>query len=336
MARAAGRVPTPLGVRAMVPLVLAVLFGALSTVLFHTLIGLPIAGAALAALVYGDRAQVSVAMAVIGGALTGVLASATVYVVVLPLTGVATTARAPYVFMALAVASLVAVGPVTAVMMRRRSALEVAFVLTAALTGLQLAALASLAAGAGVGLGEYIAGAAGSLAEQSGMGEEFGATLASMWPGAAVAMNGLTSMLVVAGVGVAGARFGISLRKMPALPFLDLDPRMVVLPIAAIALIAAGRLPVEAAPSLEIVGKNLLVVARWVFFLQGIAVFAGLYERAKLARPVRAIGFVILGVTEAFVPAVSITGLADIWLNLRRLQRDAAAPGPPGAESGRE
>jgi len=81
---------------------------------------------------------------------------------------------------------------------------------------------------------------------------------------------------------------------------------------------------------------NLLVVARMVFLLQGIAVFAGLYRRANVSRPVRVLGFALLGATEMMIPAVSLTGLADIWLNLRRLPRDGVTPespsGPPGIE----
>ena len=75
---------------------------------------------------------------------------------------------------------------------------------------------------------------------------------------------------------------------------------------------------------------SVLLVLLLPVFLQGIAVFAGLYERAKFARPVRMLGFVVLGVTEMFVPAVSLTGLADMWLNLRRLPRDGVAPRRPG------
>jgi hypothetical protein len=59
-----------------------------------------------------------------------------------------------------------------------------------------------------------------------------------------------------------------------------------------------------------------------VFFLQGVAVFAALYERAKIGRPARSLGYVVLGVTEMLLPLVSLTGFADVWLNLRRLPRE--------------
>jgi hypothetical protein len=48
----------------------------------------------------------------------------------------------------------------------------------------------------------------------------------------------------------------------------------------------------------------------------------------------RVLGFVLLAVTEALVPLVSIIGLADVWLNLRRLPRDGSPTGPVEALSG--
>jgi len=332
MARAVDNTaPGALSIRQTVSLVLVAVLGALSTVLFHPVIGLPVAGSALAALVFGRRVSASVAAALVGGALASWLASATVYVVVFPLVAVPITARATFVYTALVLGSLLLVGPVAAVIMRRRPALENTVTITAALTTMQLATLASFAAGAGQSVTGYVEAAVTGLATQAGMGEEFGAAIIAMWPSALVTMNGFTAMFLVVGIGVVGARFGIPLRRVPTLATLDLDARIVVLPIAAIALLALGRLQIEVAPALDIVGKNLLVIARWVFFLQGIAAFAGLYERAKFARPVRVMGFVLLGVTEAFAPAVSLTGLADIWLNLRRLPRDASASELPGA-----
>ena len=144
-----------------------------------------------------------------------------------------------------------------------------------------------------------------------------------------------SDLVVVAIVGTIGTRRGAALRPLPSLGRIDLDPRMTIMPIVAIALLAAGRLGVPVADTLAGAGANLLVVARWVFFLQGVAVFAGLYDRAGFSRGTRAIGYTLLGITEALVPLVSLTGLIDVWLNIRRLPRDGAEPGtgsPFGAE----
>ncbi|MRS11856.1 MAG: DUF2232 domain-containing protein [Actinobacteria bacterium] len=320
--------------RRVVTLAIVAIVGALATVLFHPVIGLPVAGTALAALVYGGRPWASTAASVVGGVLTGLFASATLYVVVFPLVGVPTTARTPYVYTALVICSLVLVGPLTAVMMRKRRVLVTAAIVAGVLTVLQVGTLAVLADGTDMGLVGYVKAAASGVVVEAGLGDDFAHAMLSMWPGVVIAMNGITSMLVVGGVGVAGARAGIEIKRIPPLSSLDLDARVVILPIVAVALLAAGKLPTDAASSLDIVGKNLLVVARWVFFLQGVAVFAGLYERAKFPRPVRAMGFVLLGVTEVFAPAVSLTGLADIWLNLRRLPRDSSKTSPPPEAAG--
>jgi hypothetical protein len=125
-------------------------------------------------------------------------------------------------------------------------------------------------------------------------------------------------------VGRVGMRRGVAVRPLPRLGAIDLDPRLAIVPIAAIALIAAGRLPVSVAAALDVAGTNLLIVARWMFFVQGLAVFAGLYERARFGRVTRALGYGMLGITEALLPLVSLTGLVDVWLNVRRLPRDGA------------
>jgi hypothetical protein len=319
------------GGRTTIPLVLVALVGALSVVVFHPLIGLPIAGVALAALVYREQTTIALAASLLGAVLAGFLAHATVYVVVFPLIGVPVPALAPYVFTALVAASLLLVGPGAVALLRRRSMLATAGVLAVALTTLQAGALAAFASGAGTRIGEYVSTAAARLVTETGAAEELGSAVASMWPGALVTMNGFTAMLVVIGVVTVGVRSGMAPRHISPLATLDLDPRTVVLPIAAVALLAAGRFQGGADSTLTFAGQNLLVVARWVFFGQGLAVFAGLYARAKVARPVRAFGFVLLGITEAFIPAVSLMGLADIWLNVRRLPRDTSAAGPSGA-----
>lgn len=309
------------------PLAVVAFLGALGVVFIDPLIGLPVAGAALAGLAYSGRTLLSASL----GLLAGLLASSMLYGLALPLLGSPVTVRESVGQTALTIASLLVVGPVAAVLMKRVSAFTTAVVLTGALTADAVAKLAIPASIAGQSVTGYMESTLGVLASEMGTTEEMVRTIISTWPGMYIAIGGLTALFVMVGVGAMGARFGVKTRGVPPLMVLDLDIRTVVLPISAIALLAAGKLPVQSASTLEIVGTNLLLVARLVFFLQGIAVFAGLYERAKFARPVRMLGFVVLGVTEMFVPAVSLTGLADMWLNLRRLPRDgveAKRPGP--------
>lgn len=333
MARAAGSTVGGLAGRSALPSAAMAVVGALFAVLFHPALGLPIAGAALGGLLLRREHWLTAFALCLAAALATLLAEGSIYVIAVPLTGVPVTARAPFVYVALMLASLVAVGPAAVALLRRRAALESVVLLAVVLVVLQLGALALFAAGAGWSLADYVAGAMKALASQAGVDEEIGRLLVGMWPGVLVTTSVVTAFLAIAGVGRAAQRQGIALNRIPPLPTLDLDPRTVVLPILAVALLAAGRF-VQEGVFLTAAGNNVLVVARWVFFLQGVAVFAGLYERGKVKRPFRLFGFVLLGLVEAFAPMVSLTGLADIWLNVRRLPREGSAKGEPETMSG--
>lgn len=334
MARAAGSIgPSGLGARSAIPAAVLAVVGALLAVLMHPAVGLPIAGTALARLVLQREVWLAAFALSLGSVMATALAESGVYVIGVLLLDVPVTARAPYVFGALMVASLLAAGPGAVALLRRRPALESVGVLTVVLAGLQLAALASFAAGAGMSLLAYVGQATESLAAQAGMGEELAQVARAMWPGVVVTMAAAAAFFAVVGVSRTAARLGASLNRMPPMPALDLDPRVAVLPIVAVALLAAGRF-VQESVWLTPAGENVLIVARWVFFLQGLAVFAGLYQRGKVKRPMRLFGFALLGVTEAYVPLVSLTGLADVWLNIRRLPREGSAPDERETPSG--
>lgn len=313
---------------------LTVLAGAALTVMVHPAIGLPLSGMALAALVLSRRSFVAVVAIVLSTVAAAFLAARfDAFVVGIPLMGVPLTARAPYVFGGLIAALLVLVGPAAAGLLRRRSALGTVGVLATAMAALQAAALVALADGAGEQLGAYAASAMRSVASQFGVGEELAKGLVAMWPAALVSTTGLIALLAVMGAGWIAARQGIALQRVPALAELDLDPSLTLLPIGGIALVAFGKLAGDG-PWLTLAGENVLVVSSWVFFVQGMAVFAGLYRKAKVPAALQAFGFVLLFVTESFVPVVSITGLADVWVNIRRLPRKGQPDARPEASSG--
>lgn len=309
------------------------LSGAVLTVLFQPMIGLPIAAYGLAALIFRGRTPVAFLATVVGGVAATALARGTSYAIVFPLLGVPVMSSAPLVFGALSIASLLVVGPVTALMMRGRPASQTVTVLTVALTGLQGAALVAFASGADQGPAEYLMAAVNNTAASVGLPEAYTSAISLVWPGAMVSINLVTAVLAMVAVAKVGARLGVSLNRPARLAVLDMHPVTAVLPIAALALLAGGRLPIQAAPYMENVGNNLLIISRWLFFLQGVAVFAGLYERAKVGRLGRIFGFTLLGVTEMFAPVVSVAGLADIWLNLRRLPREKGASEPPAGDA---
>ncbi|MBN2839351.1 MAG: DUF2232 domain-containing protein [Coriobacteriia bacterium] len=336
MARAAGNSPAaPASGRTLLSM-LSVVGGALLVVLVHPMVGLPIAAGALVTMVFRRQPVAAVIAAVAGGIAATVLASLSTYVVFVPLMGIPVTARAPYVHAAWITASLLVAGFLTPWLLRRFKALPVTAVIAFVLSVVEVAALASLASGAGMGLAAYVMAGAREMIALVGMADEYGELFATGWTAMLVAMNMLAALFVVVMAGVSGSRLDPQVQVFPALADVDLDPRTALLAIVTVALLAVGRLTATSVPVIEQLGMNLLVVARMVFLLQGLAVFAGLYRRANVSRPVRVLGFALLGATEMMIPAVSLTGLADIWLNLRRLPRDGADPAAPSGPSGIE
>lgn len=314
------------GGTALVP-VIGAIAGALLVVLVHPVVGVPVAASAIAVLWARGRRSLAIVGAVAGGAAATALSSVSAYILFVPLMGVPVTARVPYVHFTWLTVSLLVCSILTVGLLRRLGALSVVGIVTLALSAVELIAVASLASGAGLSATEYVTAATREMAALAGMAEELVDAFVEGWPALMVTMSGATSLFAVAAVAGSASRFEPRVRRFPALADLDLDPKMALLAIVAVGALAIGRFVADTAPAVEQAGMNLLVVARMVFLLQGVAVFAGLYRRAGVSRPIRFLGFAILGVTEMLFPAVSLTGLADIWLNLRRLPRDGVTPG---------
>lgn len=293
-------------------------FGALLAVVFDPIFGLPIAGAALAGLVFGRRPGLSLLVGLVTGVGAGLLD-----VALRQLLGGDKPATAEgLAIVTIAAASLLMAGPLTASLMKRLPAVGTTTVVAAALAGLNVAELWIYAQQVGQSVGGYSRQMFGEVAAQVGLAEEMVEAAVRLWPGAVVVESGLIAVVVVTAVGLIGSRVGVPLRRYPPLADFDLDARMALLPITALALLAAAGFMAQHSAWLEAVGVNVLVVARFVFFVQGAAVFAGLYRRANVSPMMRGFGFVLLGVTELFAPVVSLTGLADLWINIRRLPRD--------------
>lgn len=331
MARAADNTPAaPDGGHTLL-LALAAVGGALLVVLVHPMVGLPVSASALVVLVLRRRFGVAAGAALVGGIVATAFASLSTYIVFVPLMGVPVTARVPYVHAAWIAGSLAIAGLLSPWLLRRLSAFQAAALVAFLLSVTEVGALMLLASGAGMGLSEYVLTGAREMVGLVGMAEEYGDVFATSWPAMLVVLNMFAALFTVVAASTAGSRLDPRIEPFPALADVDLDPRLVLLAIGSIALLAVGRLTATSVPVIEVLGMNLLVVTRMVFLLQGLAVFAGLYRRANLSWPMRAMGYALLGATEMFVPAVSLTGLADVWLNLRRLPRDGATPeGPTG------
>jgi len=143
-------------------------------------------------------------------------------------------------------------------------------------------------------------------------------------PAALVVNAALTAVLSVAAATLAATWAGRVTNRLPRLAAMDLSIHVAWPAIVGLLLLAASGFTHQSESWFGILGQNLLFIGRALLFVQGLAVFAGLYDKAKLGRIMRVSSFVLLAVTEMLLPLVSLTGLADLWLNIRRLPRDGA------------
>ena len=333
-AAVADNVGGPIPVRMRPAVAVAVcLVGALLAVVFP-FVGIPVAAGALASLWFGGRKTVAVVAAVAGGAATMAIAAS-------PLTPSAVVG-AVHIALWLLVA-----GPLAAVLLRRWQAVNVLLVVA----GLSVALMAGLFGVTAALQGQSVTALVSSevrsiiepfvtqaLAPDAAAGEvpqEVTAQVDELidgavraWPSAIAVEAGLAAMLALIAVGMVAVRSGVSVRSVPRFEALDLSPHVVWGLIVGIALVAADKfLGGWNGGVLGLVGENAMRITQWVLFLQGIAVFAAIYKKVGLGRLSRTLGFVLLGVTEAFVPLVSLTGLIDMWVNVRKLPRDGQSGG---------
>jgi len=322
--------------RGPLSLVLVAILGALLTVLFHPVVGLPVATLGLAGLVYRRSTALALVMVVVAAAITTGLSMQGLYVIGLPLFGVPVTARAPYVFGVFMLVSYLLAGLFTAQLLMRWRPMAVVSTVTLGLSAATIAALAILADGAQMSVWSYVDASVAAMAGLAGIADEQSGLLSGTWPSLVILMSALVALMSMAAATVAAARVGNRVERVVPIARFDLDVRFVALPVVALVLLAASRLPLEASETVAVVATNVVAIARWVFFVQGIAVFAALYERVGLGRGVRMLGYLLLGITEVLLPLVSLTGLADIWLNVRKLPRDGRPAGavetPPDTE----
>ncbi|MDI6691998.1 MAG: DUF2232 domain-containing protein [Anaerosomatales bacterium] len=165
--------------------------------------------------------------------------------------------------------------------------------------------------------------ASADTAEAQRQVDELVEAVVRVLPAVLAFLAGVTAVGSVGAAVVVLRRIGVEVAGVPPLAEFDLDPRAVWPLIVAVVLIAVDKFSRGWRDGLlGVIGENLLLTMRWVLFAQGVAVFAGLYERAKMSRAGRALGYATLAITEAILPLVSLTGLVDVWLNFRRLPRD--------------
>jgi uncharacterized protein YybS (DUF2232 family) len=74
---------------------------------------------------------------------------------------------------------------------------------------------------------------------------------------------------------------------------------------------------------IDIVGFNLLAVFGFMYFVLGIAVLWGIFERFKISIILRVIILIVVGLFIGFtIFILPFLGLIDIWANFRKLRRE--------------
>ena len=284
-------------------------------------VGAPLAAAAIATLAYrfhGATAWVVTAIAVVAsGAL---LSWPQALVVVAPI--------------------VLAAGPIAAPALRKRPAASVAFFVGAVVLVVTVTALALDAASVGKSLGALVnsemistlrtftngSAAGGASARIDPVA--YGRQLALLLPGWLVVTSALTGILVTAAISAVGARLGVEVSRLPRLTELRVSTYALVPIIVGLSALAGARFaPGVAGVAIGAIGGNLLVVAVPVLTAQGMGILLFWLRRIDVPRWGRALFAVVLLVLEPVLPLMTLAGLADTWLNLRRLPVDENGPG---------
>ncbi len=244
---------------------------------------------------------------------------------------------------------LLIAGPLVASLVQKRSAVVAVLVSTVLMSLVWLGLFSGLAISEGTSVNGYMTSlvktatqpaldaTTGSTAEKTQVREQITLveeTFTRLWPAIIWVMSFFTTLGVVLAVSFSARASRVTVASPPELERFDLSPHMVWGLIVGGGMLAADKfLGGWNGGVLGVAGENLLRITEWVFFLQGVAVFASLYKRAGFSRVTKMFGFVLLGITEAYLPLVSLTGLVDVFVNIRKLPRDGEAETPlPPAE----
>ena len=84
--------------------------------------------------------------------------------------------------------------------------------------------------------------------------------------------------------------------------------------------LAAGFLLLVPVTLVRLVSMNLLVVFGLLYFCQGAAVVASWFQRFRLPRLLRLIGYPLMFLHPLFFLVITL-GLMDVWLDFRRLHQ---------------
>lgn len=135
------------------------------------------------------------------------------------------------------------------------------------------------------------------------------------------AISVIPTLLVVRWV---ASRSKAQLAETPRIDMLDLSPHVLWPLVVAVAVGAAGQLWPDTGLPLDTVAINLLLAARMVLFIQGLAVIVALLRRLGVTKTSKVLAVVLAVLAEGPLLLVSILGFLDFWFNFRKLNRDVA------------
>lgn len=128
------------------------------------------------------------------------------------------------------------------------------------------------------------------------------------------------ALLVIAAIAWSAHRLGQPV-NVPPFHSVDLPPLMIL--GAVVALLMLGFAKVASAGQMwTTIGTNVLLCTSYLLLIQGLAVYSALMKRAHVGAPGRVAAYVVLLVLNLMLSIVTLTGLADMWLNFRRLPRE--------------
>ncbi len=292
----------------------AVLLGSLLAPLLPP-IGVPLAAAGLASLVYRGRQTVAAFAAGVAVAFGAFLSPSDVVYL-------APTFTALLVIIGRSAkhSSLAAIAPLTAVLAVGSVGSMAVF---GALRGTSFLALTREQTDLAVEAFVEAAGGPGTDGTIAGVDPQAMADLMfRLWPVDHFTTALLSATLAMVVIGWSARRAGVQVRRLPRFDALDLSPHVLWPFIAAFALLAAGRVVEDASGLVTTAGLNLLIGVRMLLLAQGLAVVSSFYRRIGLGRWARRSGYVLLALVDAFLPVVSMFGLIDFWANFRKLPRD--------------
>ncbi len=130
----------------------------------------------------------------------------------------------------------------------------------------------------------------------------------------------LLAMAVLSAISWSARRADVPV-AIPPFDRVDLPPLVVVGAVVGLLATGLGRFG-SAGAVWGAVAANFMACTGLLLLIQGLAVSSALLKRAKVRAPGRVAASVVLLLLDAFIKIVTLTGLADMWLNFRKLPRE--------------